>query len=134
MLTTAVVTIDQLDQQLMGFPLHTFWAVVANVLPWLFTVGMVFLLYKFMPNTYVPWQLALGTAIPVGVLWEIMKRIFTSIVVSSTFFRSVYGSMAGFIILLIWVYMSSVLILFGAELGAAWQKELQKQKTALPVG
>ena len=82
---------------------------------------MVFLLYKFMPSTFVPARLAFWTALPVGLLWEATKRIFAELVVGTGIYRGIYGPMAGFVMLMVWVYISAAIILFGAEYAAAWQ-------------
>ncbi|MCH7472665.1 YihY/virulence factor BrkB family protein [bacterium] len=122
LLTTAVATIDKLDAQLLGISLHNIWGLVARTLPWAFSIAMIFLLYKFLPNTYVPWRLALAAAVPVGLLWELSKRIAASLVASSGLYNDIYGPMASFILLMMWVYMSSVIVLFGAEYAAAWRQ------------
>jgi len=123
LLTTALTALRQIDQYLPGMSLQSLEATVVKILPWVISVTMMFLLYKFMPNTHVPWKLALAAAVPVGLVWELSKRLFTSLVVSSDFVRDIYGPMASFVILMIWVYWSSVIVLFTAEYAAAWQQE-----------
>ena len=79
-----------------------------------------------MPNTWVPWRLALAAAVPVGLLWEISKRVFAAYVASRGFYSGVYGPMGSFVLLMVWIYWSSVILLFGAEYAAAWQQEGRK--------
>jgi len=105
-----------------GFSLGSLIEISAQYLPFVFSVAVYVLLYKFMPTVPVRWRLALGTGIPVGIVWEITKRVFTYLVASSKIYSDIYGPMASFILLMIWVYMSSIIVLFGAEVGAAWQK------------
>ena len=111
---------DKLEPE-FGFSLGTVIEVSARSLPFVFSVLVFVLLYKYMPTVHVPWRLALGTGIPVGVAWEITKRVFTALVASTKFYDSVYGPMASFILLMIWIYTSPIIVLFGAEMGAAWQ-------------
>lgn len=122
--TTAVTALSKLGKQIPGIALADFETVVLWILPWLFSVGMIYLLYKYMPTAQVPWRLALGAAIPVGITWELVKRWFTWIVAKSGFFESIYGStMATLVLLMVWIYASSMIVLFGAEYAAAWEKE-----------
>ncbi|MCS6884628.1 MAG: YihY/virulence factor BrkB family protein [Blastocatellia bacterium] len=122
-LTAAVTAIDNLNPKILGVSLHGFWVGVLRGLPFAFSIAMFCLLYKFMPNAFVPWRLALATAMPVGILWELGKRLFTTYVASRGTYSSIYGPMAGFVLLMVWIYYSSTIVLFGAEVGAAWQRE-----------
>ncbi len=130
-LTTAATTLEVVDQQVMGISLVSVWLLIVNeVLPWLFAAIMFFLLYKFMPNTYVPPKLALLAAIPVSIVWNIMKEYFTGYVVTSGFYSAsgIYGPMASIVLLMVWIYFSAVIVLFGAEYASAWQGEAEKAK------
>jgi membrane protein len=126
-LTATLAAIDNLNHRILGVSMHWFWGGLARVLPFAFSIAMFFLLYKFMPNAFVPWRLALATAIPVGFLWELGKRLFTIYIAERGTYASIYGPMAGFVLLMVWVYYSSTLILFGAEVGAAWQREIEER-------
>lgn len=132
-LTAAVTTIDHVDHSILGFSLHPVWSAMARGLPFLFSISMIFLLYWLLPNAVVSWRLALAAALPIGTLWELGKREFASYVAARGTYANVYGPMAGFILLMVWVYYSSTLILFGAEVAAAWQRET-KAKGPAEVG
>jgi membrane protein len=125
-LTTTVITLNRIAPEVLGFDLHGVWLWVYSVLPWLFAVAMMFLVYKFMPNAHVPWRLALAAAIPVGITWELFKRIFTDIMASSNVYTSIYGTMSSVVLLMLWVYGSAVWVLLGAEYAAAWQLDRDK--------
>lgn len=132
-MTTAATTIEVVDQQILGISLVSVWLlVVQKLLPWFFAAAMFFLLYKFMPNTYVPPKLALYAAIPVSIVWNIMKEYFTGYVVTSGFYSEsgIYGPMASVVLLMVWIYFSAVIVLFGAEYAAALQAELKRKPPA----
>ena len=129
-LTTAATTMEVVDRQFLGFSLVSVWLLVINkLLPWFFAAAMFFLLYKFMPNTYVPPKLALYAAIPVSIVWNIMKEYFTGFVITSGFYSDsgIYGPMASVVLLMVWIYFSAVIVLFGAEYAAAWQAETKRK-------
>lgn len=127
-LTTTVITLKQVAGEFFGYSLEGVWVWIYSTLPWIFAVAMMFLLYKFMPNTHVPWRLALAAAIPVGILWEVFKRLFTALMASSNIYTSIYGTMSSVVLLMLWVFSSAVWILLGAEYAAAWQADMNKEK------
>jgi membrane protein len=96
---------------------------LADSLPFLLSIGVFFLVYKFIPPVDVPWRMAFVLGAGAAVAWEILRRLFTVFISSSVLYRDIYGPLSSLMLLLIWVYASSAIILFGAEVGAAWQQE-----------
>ncbi len=84
-------------------------------LPFLST-GIAFtLLYLLIPNRRVPWHSALMGGIFAALLFEFSKRGFALYVTHSEVYQTIYGAMATIPIFLLWIYLSWVLILLGAE-------------------
>ena len=85
-------------------------------------VAFFFVLYKWVPRVRVPWRAALLAAGIVGLTWELAKYIFTwyltNVAVGSL--NRTYGSVGAVIALLLWIYLSALVILLGAELSAAY--------------
>jgi membrane protein len=126
---SASLTAFQLkNYELFGFSPSTLLVLAMHILPVFFSILLFVFLYRFMPVVHVPWGIAFGTAIPVGIVWEVGKRMFTLIVVDSGIYYQIYGPMMSFVLLMVWIYFSAALLLFGAELGAAWQQDLEKAK------
>jgi len=82
-------------------------------------VGIVLLaaLYKLMPNTHVDTRAAVGGAVAAVPLWMVAKWAFTLYVirVGST---SLYGALALIPLFLMWLNLSWLIFLFGAELAS----------------
>ncbi len=96
------------------------WALIASGIPLLVTWVAFTALYRWGPNTEVRWREAGLSALLVAVAWEIAKRGFAWYVSSDLVdYRIVYGSLEAVVALLLWIYVSSTLILFGAHLSAA---------------
>jgi membrane protein len=124
---SASLTAFQLkDYELFGFSPSMLLVLALHILPVVFSILLFVFLYRFMPVVHVPWGIAFGTAIPVGIVWEVGKRLFTLIVVDSGIYYQIYGPMMSFILLMVWIYFSAALLLFGAEIGAAWQHDLEQ--------
>jgi uncharacterized BrkB/YihY/UPF0761 family membrane protein len=87
------------------------------------TIADAFLaLYRFTPRRQIDlvdvWPAALTTAI----LWELTRRLM-AFYLAQTNMISGYGPIGAAMALLFWVYVSSIIILLGAEIAYAVAKE-----------
>jgi membrane protein len=84
-------------------------------------VGLFALLYRFLPHRRLSWREVLPGAIVAGLVWEVVKRGFLSMIdvyLSRT--NLVYGSVTAIIAFLTWTYVSSFIFLFGAYLNVVY--------------
>lgn len=72
------------------------------------------LLYKMLPDAKIKWRDTWFGAFTTTILFIIGKFLIGYYIGHSSF-DSTYGAAGSFIIILIWVYYSSVIVLFGAE-------------------
>jgi membrane protein len=89
-----------------------------------------FLLYRIVPHRRVPWRHALLGAAVAALLFEAAKEVFGYYVHESDTYNLVYGAFAAVPVFLVWMYLSWLVILFGAELTASaayWHGGLWKQ-------
>ncbi len=86
------------------------------------TVVLFTVLYKFLPNAKVPLMEALTGAVVAGVLWEAAKFGFTALL-PYFHYDLVYGSIGAGVALLSWIYMSSVIMLYGAQFTALLHRD-----------
>lgn len=87
-----------------------------------FTMWLLFtFLYMFMPNTKVRLKPALLAAIVTGTFWQIAQWGYVTFQVGVTRYNAIYGTFAQLPIMLIWIYISWVIVLFGAEFSFAMQ-------------
>lgn len=80
--------------------------------------------YQLMPNTKVRWTAALVGGFTGGLLWHLVSKlnvIFVSKVVSSA---ELYGSLAMIPVFLFWLYLSWLILLFGAQVAYAFQNRV----------
>jgi len=99
-----------------------FWQVLFAALSYLITVVLFVLVYRFMPKAEVRLRDTLPGAFLAGVLWEIAKYIFAG---SLSYFHydQIYGSVGAVVAVLTWSYVSSLVLLFGAQLTAVFHYE-----------
>lgn len=86
-----------------------------GLLPFVFTVTAFTLLYTLVPNCPVRVRHALLGAVSAAVLFEVAKKGFTLYVTQVPTYAVIYGTLAAIPIFLLWVYISWVIALLGAE-------------------
>src|SRR5689334_10250541 len=99
-----------------------FWQVVFAAGSYLITVALFVLIYRFMPRAAVTLRDTLPGAFLAGLLWELAKYIFAS---SLHYFHydQIYGSVGAVVAVLTWSYVSSLILLFGAQLTKVFHYE-----------
>lgn len=90
----------------------------AFVIPFLLqTAGLAFMFYV-IPNYSVRRRDALIGGLVAGIMLDLLKRGFGLYVTYFPTYETIYGAMATVPIFLIWVYLSWMVVLFGAEVTA----------------
>ncbi len=99
-----------------------FWQFVFALASVLVTIILFAIVYRFMPNAQVSVRDTLPGAVLGGLLWELSKYIFAS---SLHYFHydQIYGSVGAVVAVLTWGYVSSLILLFGAQLTAVFHYE-----------
>ncbi len=76
-----------------------------------------FLIYWILPNRKVPARAVLPTAIVIGLLWEGAKILYVW-TLPHLDFKAVYGPFEVSVGLMIWAFLSGLLLLAGAHFSA----------------
>ena len=107
---------------LLGSVGSGFWQVIFAAGSYLITVALFVLIYRFMPRAAVTLRDTLPGAFLAGLLWELAKYIFAW---SLGYFHydQIYGSVGAVVAVLTWSYVSSLIMLFGAQLTAVFHRE-----------
>jgi len=88
-------------------------------IPMLFSAATFVLLYRIVPHRRVPWaHAAVGGAVA-AVLFEAAKELFAIYVRYGPTYNVLYGAFAALPFFLLWIYLSWLVVLFGAELTAS---------------
>lgn len=96
-----------------GFDVFGLTVQVASLIA---TTILFFVLYKFVPNRRLPWQIVImSTLIAVG-LWEVARVIFTWYVNTTTNLSRFYGGYIVLASLALWFYYSAFIFLISAEI------------------
>ncbi|UCD57843.1 MAG: YihY family inner membrane protein [Candidatus Hydrogenedentota bacterium] len=77
--------------------------------------------YQFIPYTPVRIRAAIVGAVVGGTLWELAKGGFNWYIANMTSFDKIYGSLGAVPVFLLWLYVTWLIVLFGAEVAYAVQ-------------
>jgi membrane protein len=104
---------------------------VLRIVPVSVSATAFFLIYRFFPNRRVPWRHAALGGLLAAAAFELMKSVFAEYVRLVPTYNLVYGAFAAIPIFLLWVYLSWLVVLFGAEFtaslaywsGGSWRRQ-----------
>jgi membrane protein len=82
-------------------------------LPFALAFLTVSLLYRLVPRRRPRWRDAMAGALMFGLLWVAAKLLFVNYGDFATVYARLYGSLLEVVLLLLWVYYSAGLLLFG---------------------
>jgi len=121
--TTTLSVLTNIDFQALGgallnsLPLKSAFT---HLLSLLVKVLAFLALYLWAPNRKVALRYAVLGAVVAGVGWELATAGFTWYLTSGIVrYELVYGSLGAIVVLMFWVYISSLIIIYGAHLAAA---------------
>lgn len=97
-------------------PLAWTLSAVGKVLPYVIVTIIFTFMYVFIPNTKVQIRAALIGGITAGVGWALVGKAFTAFIVYSSSLVAIYTGFAIVLTTLIWVYLSWLILLIGAQL------------------
>ena len=105
---------------------------VWNIAKWpvilLLVIGMVALLYYFTPNVQQPKFRWMSPGAAVAILVAILASVAFGFYVSNFgSYNKTYGSLAGVIVFLLWLWIINNVLLLGAELDAELERSRQLQ-------
>ncbi len=92
-----------------------------RLLPYTLLWGLFTFVYIFMPNTKVRLVSGLLAGIIAGTIFEFVQWAYISSQVGVAQYNAVYGSFAALPLFLVWLQLSWLIVLYGAELSFAHQ-------------
>ncbi|MBN2319319.1 MAG: YihY/virulence factor BrkB family protein [Acidobacteria bacterium] len=131
-LTTHVALESRLETLLEKYP-SVDWAfyqgkeaiasLTGVLIPFVLSVGAFGLAYRLLPRLRVSIRDVWLSAVLTAFLWEMSKIGFVWYLTEHTEYRQIYGSISAVLILMLWAYVSSLILAWGAELTSEIWKE-----------
>jgi membrane protein len=119
---TASLQSITLVQKILSFSVMSYvYLAFLKFMPFLLVWLALLFIYKFIPNTTVQFRSALGGAIVAGTLWQLIQLFFLHYQIGLSRYNAIYGSFAQVPLFLVWLYISWVIVLIGAEVNYSLQ-------------
>jgi membrane protein len=96
-------------------PFGTVIVFFTKLIPFLLIIAAFTFVYMFVPNTRVKFKAALVGALVGGALWQISGMAFAGFAAGSTKYAAIYSGFAILIMFMIWLYLSWLILLLGAQ-------------------
>lgn len=113
---TATITSHRVVQDLMEMqPVGRVLVLTGQLIPYLLVIMTFTFIYIFIPNTRVKVVPALVGGVIAGVLWQTSGWVFAAFVATSPNYAAIYSGFAILVLLLIWLYLSWLILLLGAQ-------------------
>jgi membrane protein len=97
------------------------WTIVNFAISFVFVTMILAVVFKVMPEGTVAWGDVWVGALLSGFLFSLAKYAFGIYLVKAGVTAN-YGAAASLVVILVWVYFSSAIVLFGAEVSCAYAR------------
>ncbi len=129
---TATVMNNEFVQYVMHVePFGHLLLAAGKLLPYVLVISVFTFLYLFLPNTDVHFLPALAGGIVAGIIWESSGWVFASFIANSSKYTAIYSGFAIVVMLMIWLYLSWLILLLGSQV--AFYVQNPKYVTRNPV-
>ncbi|MBA2174965.1 YihY/virulence factor BrkB family protein [Halobacillus locisalis] len=117
------VIIDLINRA-VNLPSET--VILFQFLRWIISVlvmGAILLaLYRFAPNKKIPFKHILPGALLTAVLWQLISLAFSFYISNFGNYSATYGSLGGIIILMLWFFLTGIILMVGAEINVVYHR------------
>lgn len=112
--------------QIGGWLGFDFWSAAAQSVNWIAPFLFFVSLYHWVSPGEVPWKVSIGASALITFIWQMASNLFKWYLGSRfSRYEFIFGSLSAIVVLLFWIYISSVIIFFGAHLTAVFTKEVE---------
>lgn len=94
------------------------WSISRYIIPLLLMFVSLMLLYKVLPDRNLTFKEVWPGALFTTLTWIFASLLFSFYVNNFAAYEKIYGSIGGIIALLVWLYVSTLIILLGGEINA----------------
>jgi len=110
--------------------LQTWFVRYAATIILIFGVGLV---YYFIPNAKTRFRDVWVGAALTGLLWRLAFDGFSWYIASNTRLVFIQGSISAVVVFLLWIYISSVILMYGVEFTAAYARLRRHRPDEMPA-
>ncbi|WP_373894716.1 YihY/virulence factor BrkB family protein [Virgibacillus natechei] len=114
-------------ESLFGFP--SAMSLLFQVLRWAISIlvltSLLMVLYRFAPNKRIPFKHIIPGALTASVLWQLISLGFSFYISNFGNYSATYGSLGGIIILMIWFFLTGLILMTGAIINVLYHRKMR---------
>ena len=118
-------------QQTMASLLSTIWQLLSWPVALAIVATAFACIYRFGPSIWIRGTPILPGAILAAIFWAIVSALFRLYVSNFGNYNKVYGAVGAVIVLMLWLYISSLVMLLGYQLNVTVGEAMQKNQQRL---
>lgn len=115
-ITATVMNIDTVRSLLSVGVLDQAVQALSRLMPYVLVIAAFTFVYLFIPNTRVRFVPALVGGTVGGIVWQTAGWVFAIFAKSSNSYAAIYSGFAILLLFMIWLYLSWLVLLFGASI------------------
>lgn len=104
----------------MNLPSQT--EIIFQILRWVISIAVMSIvlaiMYKIAPNKHFPFKEVIIGALIATILWQLVSLAFSFYVANFGSYSATYGSLGGLIVLILWFFLTGLILVIGAEINA----------------
>lgn len=113
---------------LNGLRITAFNDTLPTMIVVLLTAMMFYIIYRYIPDTKPPKRAGVISTITTTILWVVSGKLFALYLSNFSAIGKIYGPYAFILVLLIWIYYSSIIFIVGGIVGQAyWERSRLKE-------
>jgi len=113
--------------------LAVFQTLTADYLATVLLIVGVGLVYYFIPNAKTRFRDVWVGAALTGMLWRVAFDAFSWYISRNKSMTMIHGSIAAVVVFLLWVYVSSIILMYGVEFTAAYARLRRRRPDDMPA-
>ncbi len=114
-ITATVMNLEAVRSLLSMGALSHVVEVVSRLVPYVLVIAAFTFVYAFIPNARVRLGAAVVGGVVGGIAWQSAGWLFAIFVASSSRYSAIYSGFAILVLFMIWLYVSWMILLFGAS-------------------
>lgn len=106
-------------------------AILLNMLRWIVGISLMTLVLTFVywiaPNVKLKFRQVIVGAVTATVGWQMISFAFSTYVSNFANFSATYGSLGGVIILMLWFFLTGIILIIGGEINASLYEQKRRE-------
>ncbi|MBM7601831.1 membrane protein [Virgibacillus halotolerans] len=109
------------------------FAILFQVLRWVLSLvilsTLLMMLYRLAPNKRMPLKHIIPGALTAAILWQLISLGFSFYVSNFGNYTATYGSLGGIIVLMIWFFLTGMILMIGAIVNVLYHEDHKEADT-----